>query len=181
MTFASIKAAINAWVSGASGITAYWAGQPNMPAQARPCIEMQIDMVRGIGQDWRDSEFDEDGEAGEEITLYSRGVRTGQLTLTCYGAPTEVANSDTSPLARLEDVLAKANLLTYCNALDEAGIGLGQADPVRQIGTRENAAYFEPRAFVSVQLHLTSELSEKTTYIEHVEHEGTVTSFGEDD
>lgn len=179
MNWTTIKAAIHAWVQTASGYAAdrvVWGRQPNAPTRTRPFIEMSVTGMHNPGIDGVHVSDNPTPSAGAEILHTAQGPRTALLTLTCYA---QEGTGSASAVAVLTTVMAKAGLPLAREALDTAGVGLGEESDVLGVDGLLNVAAFEPRATVSVRLHLASEVSETGTYIEHVEHEGEVTGFGE--
>lgn len=100
--------------------------------------------------------------SGAEILRRVRGQRTATLKLRCFvGTPTGVA----MPIAILNAVLTAASLPSVRDALNAAGVALGTTNPVRSVDGIKGAL-FEPRAMTELELHLASEVTETTTYIE---------------
>ena len=108
--------------------------------------------------------------AGQELSQRARGPRTGILTLQCFaGAPTGgAATGITSPTAILHDAVTSYVMESINAALVTAGIGVAGFDQIQSLDGVVNTTRFEPRATVTVRLHLASELVETSTYIQKV-------------
>lgn len=163
------QAAIKTWVTSATGLAAakvIMTGQGG-PRPAPPFVEVAVD-IAGIGQDWVDNEDDPD-DAG--ATIYTaRGTRRLTLTFVCYAASQAAL---TSALGYLEAVRSALVLPSVNDALDAAGIGIGEIGPAVSMGEIV-AAQWEPRGRMEATGFMASEITEAGSYIETVEVEGTI-------
>lgn len=179
MNWATIEAAIAAWVRSASGLSddgsVRW-GEQNAAQSARPMIILRAMAVRGIGQDWVNVEDNPAPEEGEEILNIARGYRELTISIQCFAAS---STGSSSARAILENVRSRATLPTIRQALADAGVGLAPIGPVIAIDGVLGSARFEPRATLEVRAFLASEVSEVGTYIEIVqaENESTGSTF----
>jgi hypothetical protein len=107
--------------------------------------------------------------AGSEIIQKARGPRQAILQLTCFaGVPGGAATGASSPTAVLHDAVSAYALDGIADAIAAAKIGVGRVETIRSIDGVVDSTIFEPRAIVLVHLHLASELSETSTYIQIV-------------
>lgn len=164
-----VSNAIHSWIVSGSGLSAdkvIWKDQTG-PRPSTPFVMMSIESIRNPGLDWRDAERLDNPDSGEEIRYSVRGMRVARLTLECFGE----ATGDTNPVSVLDATLSASALPSIRNALRTAKIGIGTIEPVRSLTGLINSVMREPRAMVTVGLHLTSELSELGTNIETVIYE----------
>lgn len=122
------------------------------------------------------SDTSETRRVGQEVTHTATGTRRATLTLQAFGG---AGTGDSSPAAVLDTVQSKARLPTARDALLAAGIGIGSFGPVQSIDGVLGTTLFDPRAILAVELHLTSQVSEFSTFIERVqlENEDTGSTF----
>jgi hypothetical protein len=155
--------ALRAWVLSASGLPeerVIWMDEAGVRPQST-YIAMRIDAVTRVGLDWLIYDDAPVPAPGEELRSRARGHRTALLHFQCF-APEGSGGLATRVLT---DVVAAIPLHVY--ALDEGGVGVGDASPVQYVeGPR--GSILEPRAFTEVTLHLASELEARETYIERV-------------
>jgi hypothetical protein len=163
---ATAENAIHEWVRLASGLPAeavLWEGRHPYPPGT--WIQMRVTSSRDFGAPWVDR-----AKSGNDVVYTARGLRTELLELQCIDG---AEGGESSCVSLLDLVIRKQLLPTYRAALSLAGVGVGAAGPVQWIpGKLEDR--FEPRAVVTIQLNLASEVSETGPAIEHVEVEGQV-------
>lgn len=133
------------------------------PRPDPPYIAMKLTDVRTIGHDWTTREDAEAPAPGAEVLFRHRGARIVALELQCF---TVKAGGAGGAGGILSDAVAA--LAVHVNALDLAGIGIGNIGPIRALDSRRGSL-FEPRAVVEIDLHLASELESYSGYIEHVQ------------
>lgn len=155
------ESALRAWVRSASGLSeeqVIWMDEAGVRPQST-YIAMRIDAITRSGIDWIVYDDAPDPAPGAELRARARGHRSALLHVQCF-AP---EGSGGYAMQVLTDVVAAIPLHVY--ALDEGGVGVGDATPVQYIeGVR--GSILEPRAFTDVTLHLASELEARETYIE---------------
>ncbi len=165
-----IEKALVDWVQSGSGLARdhiIW--EQERGPQPNGCyISMRISLEQEYGDDWSATELNDDNE----IVYSSIGVRRATLTLQCFAAGDKW--SVAKPDRRLASVMNARRLPSTELALRAAGVGFGPMNPVQSLNL-ERSQYFEPRALVSVILHLVSTVTEVSPWIECVEIEPTVT------
>lgn len=109
--------------------------------------------------------------AGEEAFYRVRGTRVPRLTMQCFANPDPTAPDTADPMAILLKVRALSELPPHCDALNTAGIGLGEFAPVIPLDGLIGATYFEPRASLEVPLNLAEEESAPAQIVERTELE----------
>lgn len=108
---------------------------------------------------------------GRELEKVVQGHRVATLNLQCFGLEQRGQDPAINPMPILEDVMSSLPLYYY--SLDQAGVGVGNVDPVNLAGGTRNSM-LEPRATSSVELHLAAELVAYETYIEYMQMRLTV-------
>ena len=109
--------------------------------------------------------------AGAEVLQIARGVQTLVLTLECY---TKVGVGMGMAYAYLQRIAARRNLPSMRAILADANIAVLTVQPVRAIHGLVNAAIFEPRARVDVNLSSVTEEIETGTIIERADVTPTI-------
>ena len=104
--------------------------------------------------------------AGAEIMYTARGPRTATLTLECYAKDGVGLQMAVNILVR---VIGSRALPSQRDRLSAANVAMLQTQAIRAIHGGVNAAIFEPRARVDINLSLASEVSETGTYIERAD------------
>lgn len=110
--------------------------------------------------------------AGAEVRNVSRGARTLTLDLQCFAVPSTDATGVTAARAILGRILASTGLPKVYEALVAAGLGVADWGKIQSTGGVLNTTVFEPRAMVSVTIHVAAEISETGGFVE------TVTAHG---
>ena len=164
--------AIRQWVIVGSGLdpTAVTFYGQNQPRPSGPWISLRLrDDARPRG--WR-NRID---QGGDPVLQYVRGRFVATLDITCYAGMPNPTNPNTQrgPVQILGDVLASLELESVGALLSQYKVGTGTRDKIRSTDGVINTAKYEPRAIVSVQLHLTSELAELSTWIDQATADGT--------
>ena len=103
--------------------------------------------------------------AGAEINNVVRGPHVLTLSLQCFASPAVGTANARNYLSR---VLSSVTLPSVAAGLVAAGVGVGTWTKVSVLGMTLNMTVFEPRATVTVKLHVASEISETGTYIQTV-------------
>jgi len=104
--------------------------------------------------------------AGQEITYKSRSLIRLMLSLECYTGNVLGLDMATSILWRIQARRLLPSKIAY---LDDANIGVAEFGSIKAIDGTHDLVLFEPRAFVNVLLHTTSEDSEDGTIIERTD------------
>ena len=106
---------------------------------------------------------------GAELRSRALGMRTAKLMIHGFGQ---------SAVRALVDVVSGLEL--HIAALDAAGVGIGDIDPVQQIPmpTASGGATLEREAVTGVMMHLASELESRQTYVERVQLTLTENTIG---
>lgn len=112
---------------------------------------------------------------GEEIVFKQRSLIKGILTVECYAATGTGNDMAQSILWRIH---AKRLLPSIMDILGSKNIAITSIDPVRFIEGTQDLVLFEPRAWVDIRFHTTSEESEYGGIVETVEI--TDEEYGED-
>jgi len=107
--------------------------------------------------------------AGQEIAQRLHGQRLLTLSLQCFGGTSTGASS---ALAVLHDALSSYGLDAQAAALQSAGVGIATIDPIQLV---DDPAQPDLHASATAQLHISAELVEFTTHIEHVKATSGVT------
>lgn len=169
MNWSTIRAALVAWVRGATGLDAehvFWS-QAGRPRPSGRYVEIRARRARVIGRDWVDVTETETPDPGEEVTFTARGAREIAVELQCFeGTAGGLAES---PVDYLERTILAARLPARASALRTAGLGLGTVGPILALDGDLGFSVFEPRAVVDVRFHATSEATEFGTSIETVQ------------
>lgn len=176
IAWATVEAAIRAWVVAASGLAAsnvIWEGEKGA-RPTTPYISLSIPDLVGVGSDFRTTEDAPSPAPGAEILVRAHGHRVATLQLQCFAGDDELGGA---PLQRLSDVLSA--LPMHYAALDTAGVGIGSAAPVA-LREGRRGGIFEARAVTSVQLHLGSEVVGYQTYVERMQVTTTAKNAGGD-
>ncbi len=103
--------------------------------------------------------------SGAEIILVTRGARTGTLSIQCFAAP---AIGSADPLEVLNAIRIAAHQPARMEALNAAGVGVGDIGRAQEIDGVIGDATFEPRAVMTAMIHLAEQVSSADTYIEYV-------------
>lgn len=113
---------------------------------------------------------------GAELLFKQRALMKAILTLQCY---TAVGVGLDMAQAILWRVNAKRLLPSIKDIIESKNIGVIGVEQVRTIGGTQDLVLFEPRAFVDVQLHITSEDEETGNGIERtvITNEVTARAF----
>lgn len=172
----TVENAITAWLVAATGLAA---GQVifQMPAEGaprpeRPYITVLINDIDQVGQDWRVTDAAPDAEEGAEIRVRSRGHRTGQIQLRCFGAD----GTGTDAAKILVDAIAYLPVAAY--DLDLAGVGIADTEGVQAIAGRRGGI-LEPQATAAVNIHLGSEVEARLPEVARFETKITEESIGQ--
>lgn len=117
---------------------------------------------------------DETVRAGIEVAVTTRGVRTGTLSVQCYGG---AIVGDASAHGVLERLRAAHALPSSLRALDAGGVGIGSFEAVQDVSAvLQPGTAPESRAAMTVRFHVAARaVSENDTVIETVVNDGTVT------
>lgn len=154
----AIEDALHAWAVAGTALAAtsvIWTYQGG-PRPAPPYLALQLTDVRPVGWASREEE-----DAGEEIKLIHRLPHTATLELQLF------ADKSTNPVARLHDAIAALDIPDHIDALDAAGVGIGESGPIRLVAGRVNTL-LEPRAVGEVTLHIESVVESFVDYIARV-------------
>lgn len=169
MNWATIRAAIVAWVRAATGLGAefvFWS-QAGRPRPSGRYVELRARRVNVVGRDWVDATATVTPAAGSEATHTARGAREISVEMQCFeGIGTSTADT---PADYLERALLAARLPTRVAAFAAAGIGLGAVGDVLALDGDLGFTVFEPRAVVEVRFHTTASVTELGTSIETIE------------
>lgn len=113
--------------------------------------------------------------AGAELEYRARGTRALDLELQALTGPIGTAGAGArshEPSATLEAVLAARRLPSVHDALVAAGVGVLRSEAIIALDGDLGMAVFEPRAVVTVHLHVASQVTESGTLIERAAVEG---------
>lgn len=170
--------AIYDWVQSFSGLAeanVIWEDERG-PTPEGTYISMELDLTRQFGHDWTEIADAEDPVPGADLQFSAVGARTAQLRLQCFAGCDRWITA--RPVERLGDILSARSLPSQRIALRQAGIGFGPISAVQSVQfQRAGGSLFEPRAIVTMELHLVSRVSELGTWIEKTEitgHENTM-------
>jgi hypothetical protein len=173
-TRVQIENAIHEWITQATELPAeqvMWSRQ-KAPQPTRPYVDMVINRSRSPGTDWLSIDDNPGGDAGEEIKYQQRGSRILTLSLRCFGTdPTGTSE----PLEILEKIRDSHLLPSTHDALATVGVGVGAMSDVTALEMIIQSTIIEPRAMMTIELHVARERTSLGTFIETVEVEGTVT------
>lgn len=170
----TVEDAIHQWVVFGSQLPTgqvVWT-QQNSPRPVGTHITMRINNIEVVGIDWLFRTQNIGAPEGEEFEDRVQGMRTATLSLQCFSGHVDQGGVGTGirmPIAILNDVLSASRLPSQVFSLNSAGVGIGVLEPVQTIDAILGQSIFEPRAIVDVMLHLASEITESSTFIESVE------------
>lgn len=174
MSWGGIELALRSWALVA-GVPVIW-GQQDGERPAAPYISLLMTSVAEVGHDWLDVIDNPAPSAGAEILHRARGQRRGVLSVQCFAGP---ATGDSSPTRLLEAMRSAVRLPSVADALNIAGVAALGFGGVLTLGGAVGG-HFEPRAAMEVYLSLTSEVSETSTYIQHVQITDQITGDVDD-
>lgn len=176
ISWTTLQAAIHAWVVAGSGLVAgkviFEEQNGNRPAE--PFVGITFGTLAPLGLDELTHVYNAGGAAGAEITQTVRGMRTLVVRLQCYADPIG-ANAAHATLSKVQAALA---LPTVKDALVVAGLGLAGMGSVVPLG-KVLGTTWKGRAVLDVSFNVSETVSATTTFIEIVEHAGTVYPPGE--
>lgn len=114
--------------------------------------------------------------AGAEINFVQRSLIKAILTVECFAGIGVGLDTAEATLWRIN---AKRLLPTPLAILQTANIGIIQVERVRALQGSQDLVLFEPRAFVDIMFHITSEETESGTIIERTDitNEDTFNGF----
>ncbi len=144
----AIEGAIAAWCLSGSGLPegqVIWSYQGG-PRPTPPYLALSLTDIRRGGQSTVTREFPTDPEPGSEIRRLHRNSQMATLSLQLFA---DGATGETGAVARLHDTLESIDI--HVNALDTAGIGIGDIGAVTLVAGRVNTL-LEPRAIVPLEL-----------------------------
>lgn len=163
----AIKNALAAWALAGSGlpvgkvIWTYPGGTEGGPRPEPPYLAMSLTNVRPMGQAWKE-QSDVVTDDGPQLRVRHRCAHMATLDLQLFA---DQGSGEEGAVARLHDAVAALDV--HVEALNDAGIGIGEIGPIRLVAGRVNQL-LEPRAVGEVELHLGSELESYVDYIERV-------------
>jgi hypothetical protein len=169
MSVFAVNSAIATWILTGSQLSAdrvIWARQ-KAGVRPKPYIEMRITRTKH-GTQWLVTKDAISPTPGRELEYTAQGAPVATLTLRCFASD---AIDDDSPEEILSRVQLAAQFPTILEGLRAAGIGLGRFEDVSSMDGVINSTILEPRASMSVSLHLAAQMSEFGTYIETYELE----------
>jgi hypothetical protein len=164
VTWDTVQAGIAKWLRDVTGLTQrhvvwdFW----KVPRPAAPFIEMSIQEISAVGEDWVVYDDAPDPQPGAELRATAYGFRELKLVLQAFGQTD--AGSVAWPL--LTRVVGSIPL--FQADLDDAGAGVGDAGPVTSVEGRKGGI-LEPRARCEITLSVMSRLESRTTYIQSFE------------
>ena len=159
-----IEKAIQNWIVIGSGLPpdkVIWAQQDG-PRPLSPYIALRPEALASSGIDWVDVVDSPTPTPGAEIEYHVRGPRTVELFFQCHG---DKATGNQSPVVILERVRTSHRLPSIRKTLIDSFIGVSESTPISYLGSTINNANFEPRATMSLTVHLSSDISESGTVI----------------
>ncbi len=176
MSRVAVENAIAVWVLAGSGLPpdrVIWSRQnrARLPS-TKPYFELRITRTEKPGVDWRTHKDATVPTPGREIEYVIRGARVATLSMTCYASD---GIGDASPDEIVDNVQMSVLDPDVAAGLQLAGVGVGRFDPIQFIEGVVNSTIIEPRATLTVSLHLAREKSAFGTYIETYELEPTIT------
>lgn len=165
-----LELALTAWVRAVLGLadSHVLIADQNFTPPAADYVTIRLGgLVRIGGVDGIEWSYDENGAAGQEITLSSDGPRNVTASLQ---AITRAPRGASSAAAWLETLQASLALPTYREPLNAVGLGVIDVGTVQNV-PKVYGASTEGRATLDVRFHVVQTASEKLGYIETVEVE----------
>jgi len=107
------------------------------------------------------------------VIYEATGHRVAELQLQCFAGGAKWR--DARPVARLANVLSSRVLPVRSALLRAAGVGFGLIGPVQSLKL-DRSTVLEPRAVVTMSIHLVSVQREIGSWIQHVELTPTINS-----
>jgi hypothetical protein len=163
--WAQIEAAIAKWIREGGGLAVgrvIWGDQGGKRPEL-PYVSILVEDTGSPGHDWKRKSYD---SATDQLVIRHQGHRTAMLSIQCFGVPDGGPPSlGKSPLGILTDVVSSLGVHEY--DIDVAGAGIGNVGNVKLIqGSR--GSILEPRAQFEMQLHLGSEVEQRTDYVRRI-------------
>jgi hypothetical protein len=170
----AIEDALFTWVQSASGLAAakvLWSAQAtdvNRPTGQHVEIRIGTDTPLGAAP-YVSHEYDEDADAGEEITISVNEVRELVFVVQVFGGATTTSSSSRSVATLIQNALGLPSVRTL---LETAGLSPFDRGKIEHVPELLDAD-FEPRAILEVRFYVADGISEVTGYIDSVEIEDT--------
>ena len=163
MNWATIEAAIAAWIGAATGATVQWSNQ-HLPEPVRPYVKLKRISIVSHGMDEQRSSVDLE-RVGEEVEL--QAVARREFTVSChvYAMPAVGAATAADLMERAKIALS---LESTIDAFTAAGISVVESGNIGDLSESGDNSW-SSRAQMDVRFHATATASERTTYIEKVE------------
>lgn len=183
--FAALESALYGWFYDCVDIATVWANQ-DAPQPDYPFAHLILSPITDVGpRELRYADTSGTPAAGEEIEF--NVVQQHEVTLSCtvHVVPEKVGsqplplNPATYAKAKASAARASLNLPSVKETLCSAGLTVRRIEPLIDISAVIGPDYVD-RATFDVVLGLSSCITERTTYIETVETEGTFTTSGGD-
>lgn len=172
---AALENALWTWVAAGSGLASdrvFHAHQDLPISEIVPRAVIRMGGTKGVGQQVLTHDYSDSRPAGQELEFTSSTHHELVVEVQTFALAT-VGDGPTARTIAMA-VQASLGLPSIREALNAAGIGVldeGEIQRIPQVLEAET----EDRAVLSVRLLVTQSISERTTYIEHVETTTTVT------
>lgn len=167
ITWSDVEDAIRAWVKSGSGLAdakVIWADQPGNRPSA-PYVTIRIGDLLAIGHDSVTHDYDDEADAGEEITFTVRGTREFTVTVQTFTSATVNTGTAREYLSKVQTALS---LPSVRSAFAAAGISAFDSGTLQNLSALRDAE-FEGRAVLDVRFYVAEEVTEVTGYIATVE------------
>lgn len=163
LDWATLEAAIQAWVSTASGVTTMWDGQGGSRPEV-PYVTMNA-VVADKGPGWTTHEDADPSVPEAELVETFTQVKELALSLRCFG---ETSLGTSQPSAILDSVMGQASLSGTRELLRAGGWVPARINPVLRIPGVIGGTVFEPRAQVQCFGNVNSQITGTATYVQIV-------------
>lgn len=180
VAWTQIEEAIQAWIVAGSGLPSnhvLWSEEVG-DRPSGTYISMMIDGVDQPARDYTETKNNPSPTAGAELVKTTTGARQAMLRLQCFAgvdATTKKPNRGAVAMQMLADVLS--SIEDNVDALDDAGVGIGDAGIVRRLSPTRSSL-LDPRATLDIEIHFGSKTTGTLGSIEHVEMTVNETTTG---
>lgn len=137
-----------------------------------PLMSLFLEETRRIGVPEQTVTNTPGAPAGNEITLTSRTPAEFRLNITCVSNAKVSTGSEPSAVARLHALGQALETETLTSAFEAAGLTLVRVGVARSL-PRVLETQFEGRATLPVEIRISDEITETTTFIESAQSVGT--------
>lgn len=164
--FNTVELALHSWFKNASGLPGnkvIWDDQ-NGPRPNGVYISISYELD-SVGQDWTTITTPINPDELADIQFNVCGTRLMRIRLQCFDGD---ATRSSSSKSYLSAIASKHRLPSIHDALGQAGIGVRDIGPIQVVSGVLNSHRVEPRSLMTIEVNLSSAVSELGTYITSV-------------